>query len=178
VLLSREFSTEELSLFAFDAHRRGFAGLILHVASSTAETTDNPAAGDGLLRRQADHRSRDHGSQTGSSVRTSDRQWLSSQFVDTQKHFASNASYGTILFTARQQEVLTLVSEGWTNRQIARNLQCSEGSVKAVLQELFNKLGVRKRAQIVRRAFEKTSWNCGIASSGDDTTPLQRPATR
>jgi hypothetical protein len=42
-------------------------------------------------------------------------------------------------------------------------LQCSEGSVKAVLQELFNKLGVRKRAQIVRMAFEKAPWNPGQA---------------
>jgi hypothetical protein len=51
------------------------------------------------------------------------------------------------------------VSEGWTNQQIALHLKCSEGSVKAVLQELFSKLGVRKRAQIVRMAFEKTPWN-------------------
>jgi len=38
VLLSREFRDEELSLFAFDAHRRGFFGLILHVASLPCET--------------------------------------------------------------------------------------------------------------------------------------------
>jgi hypothetical protein len=32
VLLSREFREEEASLFAFDAQRLGFTGLILHVA--------------------------------------------------------------------------------------------------------------------------------------------------
>jgi DNA-binding NarL/FixJ family response regulator len=62
--------------------------------------------------------------------------------------------HGSIAFTPKQQMVLTRVSEGWTNQQIAHHLKCSEGSVKAVIQELFKKLGVRKRAQIVRMVFE------------------------
>jgi DNA-binding NarL/FixJ family response regulator len=61
-----------------------------------------------------------------------------------------------LTFTAKEEAVLTRVSEGWTNQQIAQHLNCSEGSVKAILQQLFSKLGVRKRAQIVRMAFEKT----------------------
>ena len=67
-----------------------------------------------------------------------------------------NRPHGSICFTIKQQAVLTRVSEGWTNQQIAHHLKCSEGSVKAVLQQLFSKLGVRKRAQIVRMAFETT----------------------
>jgi DNA-binding NarL/FixJ family response regulator len=63
-------------------------------------------------------------------------------------------SYGSISFTERQQAVLLRVSNGWTDKKIAVDLKCSVGSVKAVLQQLFNKLGVRKRAQIVRMAFE------------------------
>lgn len=59
------------------------------------------------------------------------------------------------LFTEREQAVLERVSGGWTNRQIAQALNCSEGSVKAILQQIFGKLGVRKRAQIVRLAFER-----------------------
>jgi DNA-binding CsgD family transcriptional regulator len=149
VLLSREFSTEELSLFAFDAHRRGFAGLILQVASTTGEAAAVASAGNG--------------SQGFSPGRPSGQHWPYSQFVDAQTHLAANEPSDSILFTAKQQAVLTRVSEGWTNRQIARHLQCSEGSIKAVLQELFNKLGVRKRAQIVRMAFEKAPWNPGQA---------------
>ena len=61
--------------------------------------------------------------------------------------------------TARQQAVLVRVSEGWTNQETAIHLKCSEGSVKAVLQELFRKLGVRRRTQIVRLALERTPWN-------------------
>jgi DNA-binding response OmpR family regulator len=47
------------------------------------------------------------------------------------------------------------VSEGWTNQQIAQHMKCTEAAVKAVIQELFRKLEVRKRAQIVRVAIEK-----------------------
>jgi len=60
----------------------------------------------------------------------------------------------SVSFTEREQAVLQRVSGGWTNRQIAQDLKCSEGSVKTILQQIFNKLGVRKRAQIVRLVFE------------------------
>jgi DNA-binding CsgD family transcriptional regulator len=60
-----------------------------------------------------------------------------------------------ISFTEKQKAVVTRVYEGMTNQQIARDLNCSEGSVKAVIQELFKKLGVKKRTQIVRMACEK-----------------------
>ena len=70
---------------------------------------------------------------------------------------ASIPSYkadGPAALTARERQVLTRVSEGWSNAEIARSLKSSEGAIKRVLQRLFHKLGVRKRAQIVRVAFE------------------------
>jgi len=58
-------------------------------------------------------------------------------------------------FTAKEQAVFERVAGGWTNLEVAKDLQCSEGTVKAILQQLFSKLGVRKRSQIVRLAFEQ-----------------------
>jgi DNA-binding CsgD family transcriptional regulator/DNA-binding winged helix-turn-helix (wHTH) protein len=58
-------------------------------------------------------------------------------------------------FTSRQKAVLAAVCNGWTNQEVARALQCSEGAVKAILQQIFQKVGVRKRAQVVRMAMEK-----------------------
>jgi len=40
VLLSHEYSREELDLFTFDARRRGFAGLILHTADPPGNLTE------------------------------------------------------------------------------------------------------------------------------------------
>jgi DNA-binding NarL/FixJ family response regulator len=60
------------------------------------------------------------------------------------------------LLTRRQQEVLEGVSEGLRNQDIATRLGVSEGAVKATLQQLFRKMSVRRRAQLVRIALEQS----------------------
>lgn len=57
--------------------------------------------------------------------------------------------------TPRERLLLKGVFEGLTNKEIAAQLQVSEGSIKAVMQQLFDKPGVRTRAQLVRIALEK-----------------------
>ncbi|HEX4007815.1 MAG TPA: response regulator transcription factor [Acidobacteriaceae bacterium] len=57
--------------------------------------------------------------------------------------------------TERQKEVLAGILEGLRNKEIAWNLKVSESSVKAVIQELFQKAGVRTRSQLVRIAIER-----------------------
>lgn len=59
--------------------------------------------------------------------------------------------------TPREQAVLKGVFEGLTNKEIGARLAISESSVKAVLQQLFEKTGVRTRSQLVRIALEKHS---------------------
>jgi DNA-binding NarL/FixJ family response regulator len=59
--------------------------------------------------------------------------------------------------TVRQRQVLRGILDGLTNKEIASKLQVSETSVKAVIQELFSKAGVRTRSQLVRVAIEKYS---------------------
>jgi DNA-binding NarL/FixJ family response regulator len=55
-----------------------------------------------------------------------------------------------------QRELLVLRSifEGLTNKEIAYKIGASQSSVKATLQRLFEKTGVRTRAQLVRIAIE------------------------
>jgi DNA-binding NarL/FixJ family response regulator len=53
--------------------------------------------------------------------------------------------------------VLRGVLEGRSNKIIADTLHLSESSVKAVLQNLFTKTGVRTRSQLVRIALEEHS---------------------
>jgi two-component system nitrate/nitrite response regulator NarL len=57
--------------------------------------------------------------------------------------------------TERERQVLIAVFEGLANKQIAERLQVSESSVKATLQQLFQKTGVRTRSQLVRIALEQ-----------------------
>lgn len=58
-------------------------------------------------------------------------------------------------FTEREREVLRGVFEGLTNKEIAGLLSISESTVKAGLQQLFQKTGVRTRSQLVRIALEQ-----------------------
>ena len=58
------------------------------------------------------------------------------------------------LLTKRQQQVLDGVSDGLRNKDIAAQLGVSEGAVKATVQQLFHKVSVRRRAQLVRIALE------------------------
>jgi two-component system, NarL family, nitrate/nitrite response regulator NarL len=57
-------------------------------------------------------------------------------------------------FTEREQQVISYVFEGLTNKEIAARLGVSESSVKATLQQLFSKTGVRTRGQLVRIVLE------------------------
>ncbi len=59
--------------------------------------------------------------------------------------------------TSRQSEVMRGILDGLTNKEIAWKLKASESSIKAVIQELFYKAGVRTRSQLVRIAIEKHS---------------------
>ena len=58
-------------------------------------------------------------------------------------------------FTERENQVLQGVFEGLSNKEIGAHLDISESSVKAALQQLFQKTGVRTRSQLVRFALEE-----------------------
>ncbi len=57
-------------------------------------------------------------------------------------------------FTERDRIVLRGVFEGLANKEIAERLHVSESAIKASLQQLFGKTGVRTRSQLVRVALE------------------------
>ncbi len=58
-------------------------------------------------------------------------------------------------FTERERQVLSYVFEGLANKEIASRISVTESSVKATLQQLFSKTGVRTRSQLVRVALEQ-----------------------
>jgi len=60
-----------------------------------------------------------------------------------------------VRFTERERRVLSSVFEGLANKQIGDRLQISESAVKACLQQLFAKTGVRTRSQLVRIVLEQ-----------------------
>ncbi|MGB6384124.1 MAG: LuxR C-terminal-related transcriptional regulator [Terriglobales bacterium] len=65
----------------------------------------------------------------------------------------SDQQEGTPL-NSRESEVLRLLVQGLTNKEIAAHLNVSESVVKNILQQLFAKTEVRTRSQLVRVALE------------------------
>ena len=56
--------------------------------------------------------------------------------------------------TARELEVLKLLGQGLTNREIAAAMFLSTRTVHAHLRSIYLKLGVRTRSAATRYAFE------------------------
>jgi two-component system nitrate/nitrite response regulator NarL len=59
-----------------------------------------------------------------------------------------------ILLTSRELELVQLVAEGLANKQIARRLSISEGTVKIHLHNIYQKLGVSNRTALATLAHK------------------------
>lgn len=57
--------------------------------------------------------------------------------------------------TDRDRALMRYILEGLTNREIGTHLHISEGAVKASLRQLFEKVNVRTRSQLVKVALEQ-----------------------
>jgi len=63
--------------------------------------------------------------------------------------FNKRAAAGRLVYlTEREREIAALVGSGGTNKQIARQLDISERTVKAHLTEIFRKLGIADRLKL------------------------------
>lgn len=78
-------------------------------------------------------------------------------------------STGTRLLTPREEQVVALVAEALGNRQIARELNLSEHTVKKYLFHIFEKLGVSTRVELVLYAVNngeprQAEWLAGTGA--------------
>lgn len=67
---------------------------------------------------------------------------------------ASQAQQWVESFSPREIEVLQSISNGLSNREIARELYLSVETVKWYNKQIFQKLGVKNRTQAANRAAE------------------------
>ena len=58
------------------------------------------------------------------------------------------------LFTPRERDLVTLVRQGLSNREIARTLGITEGTVKVYLHGIYQKVGVENRTALALLAHD------------------------
>ncbi len=157
VLLDYDLGDEQGSAFLEEARRRRFGGRILMVTAGMGDAATLRAFETGASGVFLKHSPPAQLIEAIHKV-TSGDMWLDSRAV---RSFVAGANVRTDTgqaaqtLSARERSVLKAVFEGLTNKEIAASMQISESSVKAVLQQLFEKTGVRTRSQLVRIAIEQ-----------------------
>jgi two-component system, NarL family, nitrate/nitrite response regulator NarL len=157
VLLDYDLGDEQGTVFLEEAKRRGFAGRILMVTAGMSDAGTLRVFEYGTAGVFLKHSPPAQLIEAIHKVANGEM-WLDSRAISSLVAGAAVKSEeqqpGESL-NIRERAVLKSVFEGLTNKEIAARMQISESSVKAALQQLFDKTGVRTRSQLVRIALEK-----------------------
>src|SRR5450432_3618448 len=154
VLLDHDLGSERASQFLPAARQIGFEGRVLVVTARVSDSEARRPMRQGVAGVLLKERPL---SELMESVRTvvDGGTWLDRSFAKMEDPAAAGGQTSVPVFNERQRRVLRFVLEGLSNKEIAWRLQISESYVKAILQSLFEKTGVRTRGQLVRVAVEQ-----------------------
>jgi DNA-binding NarL/FixJ family response regulator len=82
----------------------------------------------------------------------------------------ANATLGCML-TPREHEITTLANAGLSNKEIARRLHLTEGTVKSHLHNIYQKAGAKNRTTLTARLHGRSTAN-GHAPNFVDAQPV------
>jgi DNA-binding NarL/FixJ family response regulator len=156
VLLDFDLEDETGSRFISAAAARGYSGKILMVTAGMSPLDIAVAKKLGISGIFLKHSSP---ATLLHAIRTvaAGGEWMDAKIGQAGSDVAkSEARAEKEPLTRREQQVLRSVFEGLTNKEIAYRIGASQSSVKATLQNLFEKTGVRTRSQLVRIAIERS----------------------
>lgn len=154
VLLDRDLGAERAYQFLPAARQAGFEGRVLLVTAWVSEAEARRLLRQGIAGIFLKQAPLD---ELREAIRTvaAGGEWIDRALVAAGLEGAPASPAAAPIFNDRQRCVLRAVVEGLSNKEIAWRLQISESYVKAILQALFQKTGVRTRGQLVRVAFEQ-----------------------
>src|SRR5579859_5570110 len=150
VLLDHDLGKESGFQFLADAREHGYSGRVLMVTAGMTDTESVKALRLGVSGIFRKHSSPALLAQAIRKVMAGET-WLDPASMQVLVEAAAHPeSPQNRPFTSRESQVLRGVFEGLSNKEIGARLDISESSVKAALQQLFQKTGVRTRSQLVR----------------------------
>jgi len=164
VLLDADLGDERGSQFISAARRLGFAGKILMVTMGMSAKECSVALQLGASGIFMKH---DSPGSLGKAIRlvAGGEVWVDQRVIQEMAAAVQGADdqVANKPLTEREQDVLQGIFEGLTNKEIGARLGVTESAVKATLQQLFQKTGVRTRSQLVRIALERSLGKSGSA---------------
>ena len=156
VLLDYDLGADRGARFLTEAKQLGFTGRVLMVTAGMSDAQCVQTLKDGasgiFLKQGSPNLLVEAIRKVNAGERWIDQRCLNA-LIDAAGPEPSPTAVKT--FTARERSVLQGVFEGLSNKEIAAQLEISESSVKASLQQLFHKTGARSRSQLVRIALEE-----------------------
>lgn len=157
VLLDFDLGEDHAGQFISSARRQGFEGKILMVTAGMSANESSVAIGlgaSGIFLKE------NSPATLAKAIRmvVGGEAWVDRKVMRLLAAAVdeSNDQSSARVLTTREQEVLQGVFEGLANKEIATQLSVTESAVKATLQQLFQKTGVRTRSQLVRIALERS----------------------
>lgn len=154
VLLDHDLGSERASHFVPAAREAGFEGRVLVVTAWVSENEARRLLRQGVSGIFLKHLPLEDLKEAIRTVAAGGT-FLERPSTTPETDNGSTDETDMPVFTERQRKVLRFVLEGLSNKEIAWRLQISESYVKAILQSLFQKTGVRTRGQLVRVVFEQ-----------------------
>jgi DNA-binding NarL/FixJ family response regulator len=158
ILLDFDLGPDHGNLFIASARQRGFQGKVLFVTAGMSETDARTAIQLGAAGIFLKH---DPPSMLAQAIRAvaAGGSWLDPALLLSLAIVTPEPREAPAFdrpLTERESLVLRGVCEGCTNKEIAQQVGASETAIKATLQQLFAKCGVRTRSQLVRVALERS----------------------
>ena len=155
VLLDYDLGEEQGSHFISSARRAGYTGKVLMVTAGMTAKESSAALHLGASGIFLKHNSPGTLAKAVRLIIGGDI-WVDPKVIQLMADRVDQREEERVspLLTEREQQVLRGIFEGLTNKEIGAQLGVSDGAVKATLQQLFQKTGVRTRSQLVRIALE------------------------
>jgi DNA-binding NarL/FixJ family response regulator len=155
VLLDYDLGEDRGSHFLASARRTGFTGKVLMVTAGMTAKESSSALHQGVSGIFLKHNSP---GTLAKAVRLimGGEIWVDPKVIQLMADRVDQPEpeRASPLLTEREQQVLRGIFEGLTNKEIGAQLGVTDGAIKATLQQLFQKTGVRTRSQLVRIALE------------------------
>jgi DNA-binding NarL/FixJ family response regulator len=155
ILLDFDLRGERADDFLSAARERGFAGKVLVVTAGVSDIEAVQLVQSGVAGILHKHHPPETLVNTIRKVAEGEVCLETSYLKPLFRSVSRGNTEGNPELTERDRTILRYVFQGLSNKEISTHLQLTEGAVKASLRQLFQKLEVHTRAQLVKIALEQ-----------------------